>query len=328
MPDDIYPLNSLRKLKFLLRNDDINDLATTAGRHYRSFDLWKGKRDNGSDKWRHIDNPSDPLRFTQDSIYNRLLKPLADNMPSYLIGGMPKRSIKDNAYPHLGSEVVLGLDIENCFPSLSNQRIFKVWRNQLGCSDEVARILTQLTTFQCRLPQGAPTSPFLCNLALSSLAEDISKYASEVGLVFTIYVDDITLSGKNTTVRSSIKDIIPIVGRHGLRLSKEKFEKAIMDSNEIQKTTGVVVNNKMTLPKKKLLEIRKEIARLGELGNTAKTYELNSVWGKVQFVKSLDPKTGESLRVYAMKHLDDIVGTSATKPGDKTRPCNNYRKKH
>lgn len=328
MQGDIYPLVSLKKLKFLLRIKDIDDLATTAGRYYNSFDIWKGKRDDGSDKWRHIDNPADPLRPIQDSIYNSLLRPIADTMPSYLTGGMPKRSIKDNAYPHLGRPVVLGLDIENCFPSISNRVIFKVWRNQLGCSDEVARILTQLTTFQRRLPQGAPTSPFLCNLALSSLAEDISKYANKANLVFTIYVDDITLSGENVAVRSSIKDLIPIVERHGLRLSKEKFEKAIMDSNEIQKTTGVLINNKMTLPKKKLLEIRKEIARLGELGNTAKTYELNSVWGKIQFVKSIDPKTGESLKVYAIKHLEDIVGTSATKPGDKTRTCNNYKRKH
>lgn len=326
MPSDIYPLVSLRKLKFLLKTNDINELAASAGRHYNSFDIWKGKREDGSDKWRHIDNPADPLRKVQDDIYDRLLKPVATSMPDYLTGGMPKRSIKDNAYPHLDSAVVLGLDIENCFPSISNEVIFKVWRNQLGCSEEIARILTQLTTYQRRLPQGAPTSPILCNLALSPLAQDINSYAAKSGLTFTIYVDDITLSGDNSRVRGSIKTLIPMVEKHGLKISKEK--KAIMDSNEIQKTTGVLINQKMTLPKSKLLEIRKEIARLGELGNAAKTYELNSVWGKIQFVKSIDAKTGESLRVYANKHLEDIVGSPAQKPGDRTRKCSNFRKKH
>jgi RNA-directed DNA polymerase len=328
MPGDIYPLVSVRKLRFLLRASDLSELCITAGRHYNSFDIWKGKREDGSDKWRHIDNPADPLRTTQDNIYKKLLKPIAEGLPDYLTGGMPKRSIKDNAYPHLQSSVVLGLDIENCFPSISNRIIFEVWRNRLGCSDDVGRILTQLTTFQRRLPQGAPTSPILCNLALRPLAEDINRYAVKRGLVFTIYVDDITLSGESDAIRSSIKDLIPLVEKHGLRLNKEKFEKAIMDSNEIQKTTGILVNKKMTIPRKKLLEIRREIARLGELGNVAKTYELNSVWGKIQFVKSIDEKNGESLKIYAMKHLSDIVGTPATKPGDRTRVCKNYRRKH
>lgn len=326
MPDDIYPLVSLRKLRFLLGTHDINELAITAGRYYNSFDIWKGKRDDGSDKWRHIDNPADPLRKVQDTIYSKLLKPIAATLPDYLTGGMPKRSIKDNAYPHLNSAAVLGLDIENCFPSISNRKIFQVWRNSLNCSDEIARILTQLTTFQRRLPQGAPTSPILCNLALMPLADDINHYADKSGLRFTIYVDDVTVSGDSSTVRDSIRHIIPIVEKHGHKISIEK--KVIMDRNEIQKTTGILINSKMTLPRSKLIEIRKEIARLGELGNRVRSYELNSIWGKIQFVKSIDKKTGGSLYVYAKKHLEDIVGMPAIKPGDKTRRCSNYRKKH
>ncbi|MFN4041888.1 MAG: reverse transcriptase family protein, partial [Brevundimonas sp.] len=44
------------------------------------------------------------------------------------------------------------------------------------------------------LPQGAPTSPLLANLAVRTMDERISKIAADYGLVYTRYADDIALS--------------------------------------------------------------------------------------------------------------------------------------
>lgn len=44
------------------------------------------------------------------------------------------------------------------------------------------------------LPQGAPTSPMLSNLAAVSLDEELTVYADQHGIVYTRYADDLTLS--------------------------------------------------------------------------------------------------------------------------------------
>src|SRR5437868_11741322 len=116
--------------------------------------------------------------------------PLVDSLPSYMTGGLPGRSIKNNSVPHLEQDVVVGLDIENCFPSISHKQVFGTFR-KLGYSTDIASMLTKLTTYQNRLPQGAPTSPLLCNLVLWDSAERISLLASKKGCFFTIYIDDV-----------------------------------------------------------------------------------------------------------------------------------------
>src|SRR5690606_10313195 len=46
------------------------------------------------------------------------------------------------------------------------------------------------------LPQGAPTSPLLANLAVFGMDREIMEIATEHDLVYTRYADDIALSTK------------------------------------------------------------------------------------------------------------------------------------
>jgi retron-type reverse transcriptase len=247
-------------------------------------------------------------------------------MPDYLTGGMPGKSIKDNAFPHLGQPAIVTLDIKNCFPSIHNGMVYKVWREVLGTSEPVSALLTKLTTLQHRLPQGSTASPILCNLVLAPLANQINEYALSQGLAYTQYVDDITISGDPNKVRAAIAHLIPLVASHGLQLGRGKI--VIMDSNELQKTTGIKVNSGMTLPSKKIAEIRRDIRRLHSLGNAAKTYEINSLWGKINFYKTIDGKRGGALYDYAKLMLVNLTGTYAEKPSDITRTCRDYDNLH
>lgn len=326
-PTTIFPIQSPNKLAWLLhvKRSELEALANTAGGHYRSFDILKIK-DDGTKKWRHIDNPDESITPTHQAIYRHLLRPLAPDMPDYLTGGMPGKSIIDNAYPHLGQPAIVTLDIRNCFPSINHGMVFKVWREKLGASDSVASILTKLTTLQNRLPQGSTASPIICNLVLSELAAAIDNYASANRLVYTQYVDDITLSGNADAVRKAIEVLIPLVASYGLKLGRGKI--VIMDSNELQRTTGLKVNSGLTLPSKKISEMRTEIMRLHSLGNQAKTYEFNSLWGKLNYFKSVDPTRGGALFKFGTEKLVGLSGTYADKPHDITRVCRDYGNKH
>jgi RNA-directed DNA polymerase len=96
-------------------------------------------------KPRPIDNPLQELRWVQKRIYKRLLKPIC--FPEHIFGAVPKRGVMDNVSRHLASDLLVTLDIRQCFPSITNVHVYRVWADLLGCSPPVAKLLTELTTF-------------------------------------------------------------------------------------------------------------------------------------------------------------------------------------
>ena len=96
------------------------------------------------------------------------------------------------------SEYFLKLDIDNFFPSLTQDTVttnlFKLAQS-VG-SRYFINSMAPYMFYEGRLSQGSPLSPYLANLAMIPFDCRLSEYAATHGLVYTRYADDILLSSR------------------------------------------------------------------------------------------------------------------------------------
>lgn len=136
--------------------DVLSKLYSDDARLYRSWD--EPKPSGGT---RPIDSPREKLKFVQRRINERILQ--RTQISKIATGGVRGRRLKDNLMTHLSQPMVANFDLKTFFSNISNSQVYRLFA-LIGASPDVARILTRLTTFKGRIPQGAPTSPMLANL--------------------------------------------------------------------------------------------------------------------------------------------------------------------
>lgn len=296
MKNYLFPIKSINSLSKILNvnRETIEEIASKSGSFYAPFN-----KSTKSGKIREIDNPYGPLKEIQNRIQKNILSRI--KIPERIYGGVKGKSPKANAEKHVAKPLVVTIDIKNFFPSISNNRVYKIFSETLGCSPPVSRLLTQLTTFQRRLPQGAPTSTIISALALIPLHNKLFLTAVETfKCEFTIWVDDITISGKQArdTVESTIQAILD--ENFSIRNKKKK----IMPSHKKQICTGILVNNNISLEKAKIEKIRKEIIE------SKKSLDINikSTSGKISYAKYINHKKGEKLEKLFNRTFTTNVG--------------------
>lgn len=315
-------LVSLKRLEVLLRvsRAALFSLAETAGARYRPFDM---RRVRGEGKWRHIDNPTGELKRIQKLINRRVLRQIS--LPPGMLGGVPGKSILDNARPHIGRPLVATIDIKSCFPSIDNKRVFHVFRQRMGCSPRIAGLLTKLTTFQHRLPQGAPTSPLLANIILLPLYQDVEDICKSRSLAMTFWVDDITISGAQ--VREAVPEIVTRIQAHGFATANKKIR--VMAQGHRQVSTGLSLNAKVAVSEPKRRAIRDKIIALADQPMIRQS-ELQSLRGRILNVGSIDPEQGARLETLANRRLP-ARGTEGRTATSEVRPCDSgcrHRRSH
>ncbi len=147
--------------------------------YYRSFKL--KKRTGG---FREINVPFPSLLDCQYWIYYNILLKIPIHRCSH--GFSKNKSIVTNARIHLNQNNVLKIDLKNFFPSIEIQRVIHVFK-MVGYPNIIAYYLASLCCFEECLPQGAPTSPYLCNLVSTKLDTRLFSFAKKFNLRYTRY---------------------------------------------------------------------------------------------------------------------------------------------
>lgn len=228
---------------------------------------------------RHISAPSRELKRIQKWISTNLLKsqPVHESCTGYRAG----MSIVDNANPHVGKDFVLNADIEDFFPSITIDRVNSLFES-LGYEQKFAGYLSRLCTHDELLPQGAPTSPDLANLVCKTLDERLSEFCLQRNWSYTRYCDDITVSGDGHISRTEIDAICNIISSEGFKVNDNKLRVARKTSQ--QRVTGLVVNERVNLPRRERRRVRAMIHRKETTGVTSKS-ALNKIHGHVAFAR-------------------------------------------
>lgn len=274
--------------------------------YYRTR-VTKEVKPDGRIKDRRIDAPRGNLKWIQRQIQRRLLAGI--RFPDEMHGGIRERWILTNARVHLQQPEVLGLDLKDCFPSTSHGRVFQVWRDVLGCSTVVASLLTRLTTFNHCVPQGGRTSNSVVNLCLLPLHAALKDFCYRRGLRFSIYVDDLTVSGVGAIAAQ--KTLIRLIQAHHYEVSVTKIKG--MRQHQQQSSTGIIVNRKASVPRDRRAAIRDRLFLLSRCKNI-RSIDLQRVQSSILFVESVNKRQGLALRRLA----DRVVPILFTPPPKRT----------
>jgi retron-type reverse transcriptase len=243
------------------------------------------------------------------------------------------RSILTNAQEHTGRAIVVNMDLEEFFPSITLPRVRRVFQ-RVGYSPAAATVLALLCT-ECprrtekaggqtrfvatgprALPQGACTSPGLSNQVTRRLDRRLGGLARTLGLTYTRYADDLSFSGDadlEGRIGYLLTGVRHIARAEGFAVNEKKTR--VLRRHTAQEVTGLTVNDRVSVPRKELRRLRACLHYLsradGELPDPAtrrRAYE----WlrGKIAFVRMVDPAKGDRLLAQFRQIFADGAGTA------------------
>lgn len=244
-------------------------------KRYQTFTI---KKKSGED--RTINAPVPGLKLILRSL-NFVLQCLHEphNTATGFVRG---KSIVDNASRHVGNHYVLNLDLKDFFHSFERNRIKLAFMNQpfnlSGSREPLAFLLACLCTHpfiindeeKTVLPQGSPTSPTLTNVLCEKLDRRLNGLAKRFNATYTRYADDITFSSPHNIYRKEAfkqelqrlitedhlfkfkANSIAIGPALRVNAAKTRLQKAGVR----QEATGLVVNEKVNVPKKYVKQLR------------------------------------------------------------------------
>ncbi len=253
MNSPLFQITSKKRLAILLGSSikELNNIVRFKNQMYQYFNE-KQKDDNGNViKIRPIQNPHDRLK----QIHSRIGKFLGNlKAPEYLHSKRSKSAVS-NAKAHLGiNGNTLNIDITNFYPSTSRAKVQSFLGYTMLYPRDVAQYFSEICTVNNSLPTGSPLSSALAFWANKPMFDEIFRVAKSRLITMTVYVDDISFTGKAVN-QQFLEKIIQIIDKYQHKIKQQKIK--IFPNNGIKFVTGVaIVNNQLQPANKHFRDIR------------------------------------------------------------------------
>ena len=212
-----------------------------------------------------IHAPIQPLKDIQRTLAQILTA--SYHPPAQVHGFARGRSPVSNALRHPGQQWILRVDLQDFFPSIHFGRVRGVFRAfPFEYPADVATLLALICCHRNALPQGAPTSPIVSNYICRRMDRQLSQLAAEERCFFSRYADDITFSTDRRNFPPSLGylDGGQSIAGPALRTAIEEnnsflinpAKTRLMHRSQRQRVTGLVVNEKVNVPRGYLRGLR------------------------------------------------------------------------
>ena len=283
-------------------------VSNSLSSHYKRVKIPKK---NGS--FRELSVPDEVLKKIQRAIVQKILvyEPISKYAQAYKTGA----SVQRNASHHVGKKKILKLDIKHFFDSILYSTVKDKCFPAERFSEPIRILLSMLCYNREALPQGAPSSPIITNIIMRDFDEKVGDFCRERNIIYTRYCDDMTFSG-DFDEKPIIEFVKTALFECGYLLNSKKT--TVVSSSGRQVVTGVVVNEKLTVPAEYKAKIRQEVYFCKKFGvenhlehihytEDAKSY-LQSLLGRVSFVLQTEPGEQEFLeyKTYLIEILSQI----------------------
>lgn len=288
---------------------------------YKNFPIAKR---TGGKRW--ISIPVPPLMAVQQWISQNILNRVVPHTAAFAY--VPKRRLLDHAQRHCGATWLVKVDIKDFFSNISERQIFQVFL-RLGypklLSFEMARLCTRVTPkrlgskwvntvgdhsipdYDCEyvgsLPQGAPTSPALSNLACIDLDRDLTSLAISSSATYSRYADDLCFSlasGSREEAFALKRAISKVLWSHGFSENVKKTR--VIPPGARMVVTGLNINAEApTIPRevRDLVRMHLHYAAKNGIPDHCKERGFRSVvgfknhlLGLIGYIASVDAKYG------------------------------------
>ncbi len=273
---------------------------------------------------RLIESPKPRLK----AIQRRILRAILDRVPVHdrAYGFVAGRSCLGAAQAHAREALVATVDLKDFFLHTPLRRVHGIFRS-LGYPWAVARLLTGLCSASTppsvfmalpeagrhdwltrkvhespHLPQGAPTSPALANLAAWQLDARLHGLAKSVDANYTRYADDLAFSGDERfarRIKPFLAAVEDIAAAEGYALNHRKTR--IMRRGGCQRLTGLVVNDHLNVARAAYDRLKATLHNCARNGpqaeNRANLPDFRAhLEGRVVWVENVNRSRGERLR--------------------------------
>ncbi|OAJ33432.1 reverse transcriptase family protein [Piscirickettsia salmonis] len=298
----ISKISSLARILSVNSNDLLN-ISNNTQKFYKQGKLISKK--NGEKRVTHDAKPN--LKNIHEIIKNRLLKTV--NYPFYLHGGIAdpsiKRSCLSHAKTHINSHIIFQEDIANFFPNTDKNTIKKTWKYLFNFSDEIAEILSNLTTHENMLPQGWKTSGYLANLVFWEKEAQLVSNLEKKNLSYSRFIDDIVVSSpcriNNNNKNFIISSIYNMLYHYGYEPKRSKHK--ISTRKDPMSITGLNINPKfksLTISKSERNEARLAVYNLEKNYNRIEKEDYIRLWnsasGIIARISLFHKKEAKTLR--------------------------------